>query len=168
LQIAEGLLRDDAGFVGLVRENDGLRHGDTEVACKSALEELLVRLPPEGVVDHHRPVQGGALQERPVVTHLMRDAVDDDAVAGWDVEFGDFAEDRQLRLDAVGLALVVDCLEEWRREGVLHADEKPDSVHQDPSIPLRSAPAPDPRRRRGGRLHRPTLERLGQGRPPSV
>src|SRR2546421_4924516 len=127
LQVAQRGVVVDVWDVLLVREDDGLRHRDPELARQRALEELLVRLPPEGVVDDRGAHQGRALQMRSVVGDLMRDAVDDHSVPGL-LQLPRPTEDGELGRNSFGGAPLVDHVDERPREGVLASDQNPDDL----------------------------------------
>ena len=124
----------DVRDVLLVGQHDGLRDRDAQTPRQRALEELLVRLPPEGVVDDDRPHQRDALQVRAEVGHLVRDAVDENRVTRLRV-LGRAAQDSQLGADALGGPTLVDLVDERSREGVLASDQESDLLvsHHQPS-----------------------------------
>ena len=127
LEVAERPLLVDVGDVLLVGQHDRLRHRDPELARERALEELLVRLPPEGVVDDHGAHEHRALQVGAVVGHLMGDPVHEHGV----VLLGQLrgaAENRQLGADPLGRTAVVDEVEKRHRESVLASDQQADDL----------------------------------------
>src|SRR6185503_4224428 len=119
----------DVRDVRLVRQYDRLRYRHADLARERALEELLIRLPPERVVDHDGPHERCALEVRAVVRHLVADAVDDDRVLRL-LELLCAAEHGHRGVHAVRRALLVHRLDEGRRESVLSADEDPHGFHR--------------------------------------
>ena len=135
LKVAQRLLVVDVGDVLLVGQDHGLGHRDAELARQRAFEELLIRLPPEGVVDDDGAHQRGALEVGAVVGDLVRDAVDDDGVRGF-FELGGAAQHRQLRAHALGRATLVDHVDEGQRKRVFAPDQDSDFLcsHRRPLI----------------------------------
>src|SRR5687768_1415445 len=66
LQIAKRFARD-VFDVALLRKQYRLRDRDAYLASQRKVEELIVRRPPERVVDNVRSLEGHSLEHRPVV-----------------------------------------------------------------------------------------------------
>ena len=66
----------------LVRQQHGGRNGDAEFGGQRIVEELVVGAPPEGIVDDLGSREHGVLEIRAIEGNIVRDAVDDDGVAG--------------------------------------------------------------------------------------
>ena len=65
----------------LVRQQHGRRNRDAEPRRQRVVEELVVGAPPERVVDDRRAGERRVLQVRAIERDVVRDAIDDDAVA---------------------------------------------------------------------------------------
>ncbi|MNL27532.1 hypothetical protein D3C87_1491270 [compost metagenome] len=110
------------GGVGQDRgQHDGLGNRDAELLDERVVEELVVRDPPEGIVDDVRALDHRVLEVGLVDLDLVRDAIDEDVVAGLlthlgGVDLGELGDD-------LALALLVDGLDEGVGEGVLPADQ---------------------------------------------
>ena len=81
LEVAQRALVD-LWRIFFVREEDGLRDGYAEFGGESEVEKFVVGGPPEGIVDDLRAGEDRIFQERPIEGHVVRDAIDDDRVAG--------------------------------------------------------------------------------------
>ena len=81
-QVVQRLGRQiDVGRIALLRQQHRPRDGDAELGHHRVVEELVVGRPPERVVDDVGALQHGVLHRAAVVLDLVRDAVDDDAIA---------------------------------------------------------------------------------------
>src|SRR5438034_1264918 len=126
LKVAKGLVRD-VGDVRLVREDDGLRHSDAELAREGALEELLVCFPPERVVHDNGSLQHRTFQMGAVIRDLVADPVDEHRVT-LRLDLARATQNGHLGADALRGTLAVDRFDERARECVLAADEKADDL----------------------------------------
>ena len=102
----------------MVRDDHSARHGDTDAGGQGVVEELIVSAPPKGVIDYDGPGEHGVLEIGPIEGDVVRDAVDDDAIARW-LGHADGAE-----FDVFGAYVLngeaVDAVDESGREGFLH------------------------------------------------
>ncbi len=64
-----------------VRQQHGGRHRDADFRRERVVEEFVVGAPPERIVDHRGSGEHGVLQIGAIERDVVRDAVDDDAVA---------------------------------------------------------------------------------------
>ena len=64
-----------------MRQDNGFGDGDAELAGEGVVEELIVGTPPERIVDDDSAAENGVLQVSPIKLDVMRDAINDDAVA---------------------------------------------------------------------------------------
>src|SRR2546425_88431 len=118
-QIAQGLGSDVHVLrVGLLWQQHRLRDGHAELLRQRSVEEFIVGRPPKRIVDDVGALQHGVLQIAAIVGHLMRDAVDNDAVARWFAD-GRPAETHEFSGDAFRSAEIVDPADERRRKTVL-------------------------------------------------
>src|SRR5438309_3609922 len=160
LEGAQRLIRD-VGDVRLVRETDGLRNRDTELARERALEELFVRFPPGGVVNYHGSLDSGAFQVGAVVRDLVADAVDDDRVA-LRLDLSSATQTRHVGAHSLRGSLAVDRFDERAGEGVLAADEQADDL-----LGLRCTHRPSPSSKASHEPNHPTNE-ARQARPSAA
>jgi len=129
-QVSQALIVLDAGNVFLVRQGDGPRARHAEARRKRRVEELVVRRPHEWIVDDDRALQHGVLQERAIIRHLVRDAIDDDGVVH------ELVHRRPAELDVFGddpLTAAVHFLDEGRRERPLAPDHETNFQHRSSS-----------------------------------
>ena len=110
-----------------MREEDGLGDGDAEFGGEGIVEELVVCGPPEGIVDDLRARKDSVLQKGAVEGHVVRDAIDDDGVAG---RFGhaDTADVDELGLNSFDLH-GVDFVDEGAGKGIFHSKQNTDLLH---------------------------------------
>src|SRR5262249_1391874 len=80
LQVAERPLGVDAFHVRFLWEHDGARNRDADARGERVAEKLVVRAPPEWVVDDVRAGQRRRFQKETVERHLVAQPVDDDTV----------------------------------------------------------------------------------------
>ena len=126
LLIAEGhIIR--VGRHVLMRHDRGARHGNTQLRGQSIVEELIVRRPPERIVDHVRPGQHRVLQVGAVERHVVRNAVDDDGITAGH-RLLDGANLNALRLN-VRQSHRVHLVDECLGKGVLLAEQNSDLLH---------------------------------------
>lgn len=125
-----------------LRQEGGAWDGDTEALGEGVVEELVVRGPPEGVVNDGGAVEGGVLEEGAVEGDLVGDSVDDDAPLGCLVETGgalgdEFGADVFVAAGAVVVACVaagVDGCDEGAGEAVFGPEEDSDFFHGEDSL----------------------------------
>src|SRR5579863_2647509 len=72
-EVGEGFAAGVGGEVA-TGEKDRFGHGDTVAGGQAVVEEFLVRAPPEWVIDHRGPGEGGVLQIGPIEGYVLRDA----------------------------------------------------------------------------------------------
>ncbi len=126
LEIAHRAVRG-AGRILLVRQQDGARHGDAQLAGESVVEKFVVRGPPERIVDDDGPGERRVLQEAAIEGNVVRDAVDDDRIAAGRC-LAHAADLDGLGSD-VGKLHRVDALDQRSGEGVLHAVQDANLLH---------------------------------------
>ena len=80
LEVAKAAVRVDPLHVRALRQHHRARHLNADLLRERVAEELVVDVHPERVVDDVRALQRRLLQVHLVVRHLVRDAVEDDAV----------------------------------------------------------------------------------------
>ena len=126
-QVRHGVGRGIRGM--LVRgQQDRLRDRDPDALRDHVVEELVVRRPPERIVDHDRPVEGGLLQERAIERNVLADPVQDQVVLFRRFET-DAADPDGLRHD-VRIAPAVDPIHQGIGEGTLLTEENADRLHE--------------------------------------
>src|SRR5262249_44576573 len=103
----------------LLRQHDRARYGHADARGERVAEELVVRTPPERIVDAYRAAEGSRFEVETVVLHLVADAIDEHRVRTCET-FGGAADLRELGNDARPL---VATLEERLGEGLFPADQ---------------------------------------------
>src|SRR6516225_5485074 len=73
-QVAHGLLVGVGGKL-LVGQDDGARHRDADPGGQGVVEKLVVRTPPEGVIDDDGAAQDRVLEVGAIEGDILRDAV---------------------------------------------------------------------------------------------
>ena len=106
----------------LVRQQHRPRHRHAQLLRQRVVEELVVRRPPERIVDHLRPRQHRILQIRPVERHVVRDPVHDHRIRAR-LRHLHAAHLHKLRRNPIHLHRV-DLLDQRTRKRVLHAQTK--------------------------------------------
>src|SRR6266436_4779891 len=125
-QVAHGLVGRALGML-VVRQDHGRRNGHAQAVSQSVVEKFVVGGPPERVVDDDGAVEFRVLQVRAIKRDVLRDAIDDDAVAAglghlYSAKFD------ELRGDALDLH-AVDLFHQSRRKSIFHAEHDADLVH---------------------------------------
>ena len=121
VQIPQRLRIDvDIRRIRLLRKQNRLGNIEAQFRGDRIVEKLVVRGPPERIVDHISSLQHRMLQVGAVIIHFVGDAVDDDAVLR---ELAHFraAEFHEFGGNAVFLAQLVHLFNEGWRETVLPA-----------------------------------------------
>ena len=126
LQIPHRPLRRPRGIV-LVRQNHRWRRGHAQLRGQRIIEKLIVRRPPERIVDHRRPVQHRMLQKRAVKRDVMRDAVHNHRPRRRPIQ-PDRPNLHKLRRNAVEI-FPVDLFHQRARKSILHAEQHADLFH---------------------------------------
>ncbi len=137
LEVPEAALRVDGRDVRLRGEQHRPRHRHPDARGERVAKELLVRAPPERVVDDVRARERGRLEVEPVERDLVADPVDEDPVAGLE-RLRRAADAGQLGLDA---RMGVDPGDERLGKALLLANEDSDPLRHD-SLPRERKVAP--------------------------
>src|ERR1700758_235058 len=104
------------------------------------VEELVIRRPPERIVDDHGPMQHGILQISPIERDILRDAIDDHVVL-LGLIHAHAANLHKLRRN-IAPAHRIDLLDQRGRKRVLHPKHDPNffhNIHSKSAIPELSA-----------------------------
>src|SRR5262249_32630455 len=73
-------LSNNALLVFLLRQQNRLWNGDAKISRQRVIEELVVSVPPEGIIDDLRSAEHCTLKISSVERHLVRDSIDDHVV----------------------------------------------------------------------------------------
>ena len=115
--------------ITLLRQENRLGDGDSQLGGDGIVEIFVVGGPPEWIVDDVGALQHGVFQIAAVVVDFVRDAIDDNAVFGAFVH-ARAAEFDEFRGDAIGFAELIDPGDERRRKAVFAPAEKTDLFHE--------------------------------------
>lgn len=125
-EVAHRLRRCAIGMFPM-REHDRMRDRDPELGGERIVKELIVGRPPERVVDDLTAIEGFVLQPGAVERDIVRDAIDEDVIAGG------LGHEDPSDLDVLGanvlLAAAVDFVDQSGGEGVFHAVNNADALH---------------------------------------
>ena len=126
-------LRADLRRKELMWQQHRPRHRHAQLLRQRVVEELVVRRPPERVVDHLRAVQNRILQIRPIERQIVRDPIYDHRVARGLAQLHPAQRD-ELRLHPLHVHRV-DPLDQRARKRVLHPEQDTNLLHREISIP---------------------------------
>src|SRR5262249_16427330 len=129
LEVVQGL-RSDVYIrrVAFLREQNGFRNGNPQLRRDRVVEVFVVGGPPERIVDDVGSLKDCVLQEAAVVFDLVRDAIQNAAIARG-LDHARAAQLDEIRGDAVLLAELIDLSDEGRRKGILTSAKQSDNVH---------------------------------------
>src|SRR2546421_3966495 len=114
---------DDPRDVLFVWQDHCLRAGNTQLRSQGCLEELVVRGPHEGIIDHSHTLEDGILEIEPVIGYLVRDTVNNDGVGAR------FIHPCAADLNELGdnaFVAIVNFFDEGGREGPFPPDKQTD------------------------------------------
>ena len=150
----------------VVRQNHRRRNRHAHLVRQRIVEELVVRRPPERIVDDNRSVQHRVLQIGAVERNVLRNTVDDDVVF-LRLIHADAADLHELGGNALDLHRV-DLLDQCRRKRILHAKKNSDFlVCHSPASSSKPCywsddPTDQPTSRPDGEAQRPSLKILSR------
>ena len=126
LQIPHRPLRRPRGIV-LMRQNHRRRRGHAQLRCQRIVEKLIVRRPPERIIDDRRPVQHRMFQKCPVKRNVVRDAIHNHRPRRRPIQ-PNRPNLHKLRRNPVEI-LPVDLFHQRARKSILHAEQHADLFH---------------------------------------
>ena len=116
----------------LVRQNHRCRHRHAQLLGQRVVEELVVRRPPERVVDYHRPVQRRMLQIGAIKRNVVRDAVHNHRVIRRLVQPHRPCL-HKLRMNSIEVPRI-DVLHQRAGKAVFHPEQNADLLHSAPPL----------------------------------
>ncbi len=125
-EVAHGAFVGALGIF-LVGQDDRGRNSHTHFLRQRVVEKLVVRRPPEGIVDDDRSIERGVFEKGAVEGDVVGDAVDDDGILRSPVQVHR-AGVNEFGLNAFDMA-GVDVLDQCSRKAVLHAEQNADLFH---------------------------------------
>ena len=116
--------------ISLLGQQNRFRDSDAELRGDGIIEELVVGSPPKGIVDDVSSLKNSVFEVAAIIFDLVRDAVNDDAVAGR-LAHARAAELCEFSSNAVFFSEFIDANDEGWRKAVFTPAEKANLFHDD-------------------------------------